>query len=120
MWNYVQGNEGVIVVEDFHPEESFLEVQARVSGPRNRTESITLKQLGPRRYQASLPLWGKGRYQVMAVGTAGDRTDRANGGLILPYSPEYLRFRSDPIVLSTISHRTDGQQLDGQADAEVI
>ena len=30
MWNYVQGNEGVIVIEDFHPEEAFLEIQARV------------------------------------------------------------------------------------------
>lgn len=120
MWNYVQGNEGVIVVEDFHPEDSFLEVKARVTGPRQRVENVTLKQLGPRRYQATVPLWGKGRYQVMAVGSAGDRTDRATGGLILPYSPEYLRFRSDPITIDTITSRTDGQRLDPVTSGEVI
>ena len=120
MWNYVQGNEGVVVVEDFHPEESFLEVKARVTGPRNRSEEITLKQLGPRRYQGTVPLWGKGRYQVVAVGAAGDRTDRATGGLILSYSPEYLRFRSDPIVLDTISRRTEGEQLEASTGADVI
>ncbi len=120
MWSYVQGNEGIVVVEDFHPEEAFLEVQARVTGPRNRTEQITLKQLGPRRYQGTVPLWGKGRYQVMAVGTAGERTDRAHGGLILPYSPEYLRFRSDPIVLGKIADRTEGEQLEADSGAEVI
>ena len=120
MWTYVQGNEGVIVVEDFHPDESFLDVQARVTGPRNRVENLKLKQLGPRRYQGTVPLWGKGRYQVMAVGAAGERSDRAHGGLILPYSPEYLRFRSDPIVLNTISHRTDGAQLDANSTADLI
>lgn len=120
MWNYVQGNEGVVVVEDFHPEESFLEITARVSGPRDRTEQVTLKQLGPRRYQATVPLWGKGRYQVMALGTSGDRTDRATGGLILPYSPEYLRFRSDPITLDTITTRTEGKELDASSTAEQI
>jgi len=120
MWNYVQGNEGVIVVEDFHPEESFLEIKARVTGPRDRSEQVTLKQLGPRRYQATVPLWGKGRYQVMAIGSSGDRTDRATGGLILPYSPEYLRFRSDPITLDTITSRTDGKQLDGNVTTDQI
>ncbi len=120
MWNYVQGNEGVIVVEDFHPEESFLEIKARVTGPRDRSEQVTLKQLGPRRYQATVPLWGKGRYQVMAIGTSGDRTDRATGGLILPYSPEYLRFRSDPITLDSITSRTDGKQLDPNVASDEI
>lgn len=120
MWNYVQGNEGVIVVEDFHPEESFLEVKARVTGPRQRIENVTLKQLGPRRYQGTVPLWGKGRYQVVAVGKAGEREDRATGGLILPYSPEYLRFRSDPITLETITKRTEGKKLDVNASGEEI
>lgn len=120
MWNYVQGNEGVIVVEDFHPEESFLEVKARVSGPRQKVEHVTLKQLGPRRYQATIPLWGKGRYQVVAEGSAGDRQERATGGLILPYSPEYLRFRSDPITIDTITSRTAGQKLEADTKGDEI
>ncbi|MCA9016446.1 MAG: hypothetical protein KDA77_14025, partial [Planctomycetaceae bacterium] len=72
------------------------------------------------RYQASIPLWGKGRYQVMAVGKAGNREDHTNGGFIVPYSPEFLRFRSNPIVLEEIAERTGGQRLDPENAAKVI
>ena len=111
MWTYTSGSEGVIMVEDFHPEESFLDVKARIAGPRGQTESVQLKQIGPRRYQASVSLWGKGRYQVIAQGAAGERTERANGGFIVPYSPEYLRFRSNPIILEEIAKDTGGKVL---------
>jgi uncharacterized membrane protein len=120
LWNYVQANTGVIVVEDFHPEESFLEVRARVTGPRGRVENVQLKPLGPRRYQATLPLWGKGRYQVMAAGVAGDRQEQAHGGFVLSYSPEYLRFRSNPIVLKKIAKATQGALLEADTESETI
>ena len=120
LWTYTSGNEGIIVAEDFHPEEHFLTVEAVVSGPRERSETITLKQVGPRRYQAAIPLWGKGRYQVMAAATAGERKESAIAGFIVPYSPEYLRFRSNPIVLQEIADRTGGQKLSLDAKAEQI
>ena len=121
MWTYTSGNEGVIVVEDFAEKESFLEIQARVSGPRDRTETIALKQVGPRRYQASVPLWGKGRYHVVGVPAGEERKDdRAFGGFIIPYSPEYLRFRSNPLVLKDIVDKTAGATLEPDAKAEDI
>lgn len=120
MWSHTSGNNATIMVEDFHPEESFLNVVARIAGPHDRSETVVLKQVSPRRYQASVPLWGKGRYQVMAVGKAGDREDHANGGFIVSYSPEFLRFRSNPIVLEEIAERTGGQRLNPEKAAEVI
>ncbi|MSR56107.1 MAG: VWA domain-containing protein [Planctomycetaceae bacterium] len=121
MWTYTSGNEGVIVVEDFHEQEQFLEIQARMTGPHDRAETIPLRQTGPRRYQASIPLWGKGRYHIVAAPVAGERTeDRAFGGFIVPYSPEYLRFRSNPLVLKEIAERTGGQELEPDATAEQI
>jgi hypothetical protein len=112
MWSYTSGNEGVIVVEDHHPDETFLQMHARVGGPRERAESVPLKQVGPRRYQATVPLWGRGRYQIMAAPIAGDRdTERALGGFIVPYSPEYLRFRSNPIILEQVQEKTGGRRL---------
>ena len=121
MWTYTSGNEGVIVVEDFSEKESFLEIQARVSGPRDRTETVALKQVGPRRYQASIPLWGKGRYHVVGMPAGEDRKDdRAFGGFIIPYSPEYLRFRSNPLVLNDIVEGTGGKSLEPDAKAEDI
>ncbi len=121
MWTYTSGNEGVIVVEDFAEQESFLEIQARVSGPRERTEYVPLKQVGPRRYQAQLPLWGKGRYHIVAMPAGEDRKDdRAFGGFIIPYSPEYLRFRSNPLILNDIAARTNGALLAADATATDI
>lgn len=121
MWTHTNGNEGVIVVEDFHEQEQFLEVQARVTGPRDRAETIPLKQIGPRRYQASVPLWGKGRYHIVAGPIAGERKDDMTfGGFIVPYSPEYLRFRSNPIVLRDIKDKTGGLELDKESTSKDI
>jgi uncharacterized membrane protein len=112
------GGSGVVLVEDFSPEESFLDVQAEVSGPRERSQTVRLKQTGPRRYEGTFELWGKGRYQVAAAaaGTAAgeERSEQVTGGFVVPYSPEYLRFRSDPEVLRQIAERTGGRILNGK------
>jgi len=112
---FASGGQGVITVEDFAKNESFLDLTARVAGPRGDTITAPLKQIAPRRYQATFPLWGKGRYQVMAAGTGSaggkERNEQALGGFAVPYSAEYLRFRSDPVVLKQIAERTGGRVL---------
>jgi hypothetical protein len=108
------GSTGMIAVEDFDPAGSFLEVSAHVTDPGGRALTVRLKQTGPRRYEGRFPLRGKGRYQVMAVGTGDGRNEQALGGFAVPYSPEYLRFRSDPIVLRTIAEKTGGRMLTGE------
>lgn len=108
------GSGGVISVEDFAGGERFLEMEARVSGPRGESVNVPLRQIGPRRYQGQFPLWGKGRYQVIAAAVsagAEQRPEQAVGGFAVPYSPEYLRFRSDPILLKQIAERTGGRVL---------
>jgi hypothetical protein len=115
-----EGNAGVIIAEDFHPEEMFLDVTATVIGPRDRQETVSLRQVGPRRYQAKMPLWGEGRYQVMVKGRSGERTEQVPAGFIVPYSPEYLRFRSSRIVLDEIARKTGGRVLEGNATAAEI
>ncbi|MFK7818153.1 MAG: VWA domain-containing protein [Planctomycetaceae bacterium] len=170
MWNYVSGNDGVIVVEDFHPESTFLDVQAVVSrldagsrrpGPVKAIETpdvtddykikdedamdnatverakrdfrnaetalgedgratLKLQQVGPRRYQARIPLDGQGRYQVMAVAQGGERKETVQGGMIVPYSPEYLRFESNHVALQEIAAVTGGKVLNPDSGAEDI
>jgi uncharacterized membrane protein len=121
IWTYTNGNEGTIIAEDFHPEERFLDIEAAVSGPRDRSETIKLRQVGPRRYQASLPLWGRGHYQIMTEASDGSSDPETNiVGIIVPYSPEYLRFRADPIVLREIADATGGQELAGDDTADKI
>lgn len=112
---FASGGAGVVSIEDFAKEDTFLDLAAKVTGPRGESATVALKQVAPRRYQGTFPLWGKGRYQVMAAGTgtaAGkERNEQALGGFAVPYSPEYLRFRSDPILLKSIAERTGGRVL---------
>jgi uncharacterized membrane protein len=116
---FAAASTGIVTVEDFAKAETFLEMKARVSGPRGENIEVPLRQVAPRRYQAEFPLWGKGRYQVAAVGVGiggtGDRTTKRNeqafGGFAVPYSPEYLRFKSNPIALKQIAERTGGRVL---------
>lgn len=108
------GGIGYITVEDYHPEESFLEIVANVAGPRDRNETVVLKQIAPRRYQGQIDLWGKGRYQIIVHGEGEGRSERTYGGFIVPYSAEYLRFSSNPLALREIADRTGGRELAGQ------
>ena len=110
---FASGAQGIITVEDFAKADTFLELAARVSGPRGESVNVPLRQTSPRRYQGEFPLWGKGRYQVMAAGADTSRSEQAFGGFAVPYSPEYLRFRSDPILLKQIAERTGGRLLTG-------
>jgi len=111
---FAAGEAGVVLVDDYHPEESMLEVQAQINGPHERQVSVPLKQTGPRRYEGRFPLWGKGRYQVAVAGVGAGRSEQTMGGFVVAYSPEYLRFRSDPIMLRQIAERTGGRILSGQ------
>jgi hypothetical protein len=113
MQSFAEGDEGIIMVEDYHPEESMLEIQAQISGPHERETSLSLKQVGPRRYESRFPLWGKGRYQIALAGVGAGRNEQTMGGFVVAYSPEYLRFRSDPVTLRTIADRTGGRILSG-------
>ncbi|WP_397568635.1 VWA domain-containing protein [Schlesneria sp. T3-172] len=120
MSTHTSGGDAVIVVEDFHPEEGFLEVTAKLAGPNEKSEIVTLKQVAPRRYQATVPLWGHGRYHAIGQGTAGERKDVAFGGFIVPYSPEYLRFRSNRQTLQEVADRTNGRVLSGDPEKDDI
>ncbi len=113
---FANGGQGVINVEDFAQAEAFLELAAKVTGPRGEPVTLPLRQTAPRRYQATFPLTGKGRYQVLVAGTGSGaggvtRREQASAGFAVPYSPEYLRFRSDPMMLKTIADRTGGRVL---------
>ena len=116
---FAAGSRGVVTVEDFAKAESILELKARVNGPRGESFEVPLRQIAPRRYQGEFPLSGKGRYQVAAVGVGisgnGDKTVKRNeqafAGFAVPYSPEYLRFKSNPIALKQIADRTGGRVL---------
>ena len=114
------GGKGLILVEDFDPEGGFLEVVANVRRPDRKEELVTLKQVGPRRYEGNFDVRGEGRYEVSILGQGDDREEKSHGGLMVAYSQEYLRLRSNPIVMKEIAKRTGGEVLSGDEKAEDI
>lgn len=124
---YAEGGQGIIIVEDYAPEASFMNVVAEVEGPREGVQRLALEQVGPRRYEARFPLAGEGRYQVTAVGESaeggiddGPRSERVFGGLMVPYSQEFLRLRADPLTLEQIAEQTGGRVLTGDEEGRDI
>lgn len=124
LWTHISGGEADIVVEDFADGEGldigFTNFTAIINGPDDFSESVRLQQVGPYRYQTRIPLPGQGRYQVIAQGSSDGQTETATGGFIVSYSPEYLRFRSDPIVLEQIRQQTNGQLLNQNSSADDV
>ncbi len=117
---YAAGGTGTILIEDTHPQASFLEIEASVKGPQGRVKTVRLAQSGAGRYEGRFPLWGKGRYQVVAVGAGDGRSESAVAAFAVPYSPEFLRFRADPIVLGQIAEATGGRVLTGNETGEDV
>lgn len=118
--SFAAGSQGVVIAEDHGEDERPLDASALLQGPQG-SSNLKLQQTGPRRYEARFPLQGRGRYRVTAVaqGTGGD-AQRAHGGFAVPYSQEYLRFRSDPITLGRIAQRTGGRMLSGSDAGKVF
>ena len=49
----------MVIVEDYAPEASFMNITAEVEGPRETVQRLVLEQVGPRRYEARFPLEGE-------------------------------------------------------------
>lgn len=125
LWTHVANGEAVIVVEDFADESQrenagFVDLAAIVNGPDDFSATLRLQQVEARRYEARIPIPDQGRYQVIAQGSSTGGAETATGGFIVSYSPEYLRFRSDPITLQQIQQRTNGQLLEPGSPASAV
>ena len=57
---------------------------------------------------------------MIARGSGNGRSESTTGGFIVSYSAEYLRFRSDPIMLKQIQERTGGQRLNANSPADAV
>jgi hypothetical protein len=109
------GTRGFVTVDDNASENRFLDLKASITGPHGQSLELPLEQIASRRYRVMFPLWGKGYYQV-SVSSAGNAEwqtagEHAMGGFALPYSAEYLQFKSNPLLLRQIAERTGGRVL---------
>ena len=108
---HYEGSKATVVIEDFHTNEEFLQIGAKVSSPDGKQGDVEFKQIAPRRYQAVFDLKGEGNYQVAAVAKGPSRSEKVFSSLTIPYSVEYLKFSSNMKDLEMLATQTGGRML---------
>jgi hypothetical protein len=97
---------------------NFLPTEAVVVDPHGVQSSLTLPQVAPGRYQASMPVQNDGFYTLTTTQTEPDGTLVVrSGGFVVPYSPEYAMRATDQNQLAAIARRTGGRLITDPADA---
>jgi Mg-chelatase subunit ChlD len=97
---------------------NFLPTQAVVVDPHGVQSTLSLPQVAPGRYQASMPVQNDGVYTLTATQTAPDGTPLLrSGGFVVPYSPEYAMSATDQSQLDAIARQTGGRLITDPADA---
>ena len=107
----LQDEQARLILDARNPNGDFVngyQVEANIVGPNGESQSVTLKQVAPGRYEADFTPTEQGVYLIHFSGTSADSTDSfaETTGWTLSYSPEYKRLESDPdllVRLATIS-----------------
>jgi hypothetical protein len=111
--------EAVLTVEARGDGEELLNdlmLEATVVGPAGVVENISLRQVGPGRYEVAFFPSVEGAYLIRVTDQAGvqEQTDSQTIGWVLGYSPEYSQLTGDERLLTTISQITGGRDLSAQ------
>lgn len=75
-------------------------------------QDLTLRQVAPGQFQATVPSPATGSYLVqLAASQAGQQLGSTTLGLVVPYSPEYRQREANPELLQTFANETGGRVL---------
>lgn len=105
--------QALLTLDARQPNGEFLngyEVTANIVGPDGETQSMTLRQVAPGRYEALFDPNEQGVYLLRFSGTSTAQTDSFSqtSGWTLSYSPEYKRLDSDPDLLLRLATAAGG------------
>jgi len=97
---------------------NFLPTSALVVDPHGADHRITLPQVAPGRYAATMPVEDDGVYTVQVMQTNADSTVASqSSGFVVPYSPEYRAAGVDQHFLEGLAARTGGRLLHDPEEA---
>lgn len=96
------------------PNGEFLngyQVEANIVAPDGETQSVTLRQVAPGRYEAAFNPKEQGVYLIRSSGTSTTEAGSFSQttGWILSYSPEYKRLDSNPDLLLRLATASGGK-----------
>jgi uncharacterized membrane protein len=108
------GGGALVTVEAAGPDGRYLNglaLEARVVGPGDQVQAVTLAQIAPGRYQGSFAADREGAYflRIAGGGEAGEVAQTA--GWVLSYSPEYLVTEPDHEHLARLAGLSGGKVL---------
>jgi Mg-chelatase subunit ChlD len=109
---------GHLLVETDSPPVTRVDTLARITGPAGDARTVRLAASAPGRFEGTFPANDSGAYLVQVTQrdpTGGEQ--RASGGLVVPYSPEYRAPRPDPQFLARLARAGGGRVLTQPADA---
>lgn len=122
----LRGETAQVILEARSPDGDFLngyEVRANVAAPEGGTQTLTLRQTAPGRYEAEFQPAGPGVYLFRF--DASSKPLESEGGVAetlgwaLPYSPEYRDTKPNPDLLMRLAAQTGGNVVSANA-AEVF
>jgi Mg-chelatase subunit ChlD len=97
---------------------NYLPSQAVVVDPSGAQSTVTLPQVAPGRYEATVPVQADGVYTLTATQTDPNGEEASqSGGFVVPYSPEYGLTSTDQSLLDSLARHTGGKLISDPSDA---
>ena len=117
----IREGELLVTVDAFDPDggfRNFLDGEARVIAPDLTTRPLELRQVGPGRYRAELPVDQDGSWLVGVAMRDGDQVvGQQVVEAVQPYSPEYRKTGLGPVLIAEIGSVGGGGVLSDPAKA---
>ena len=110
----LQDEQARLILDARNPNGDFVngyQVEANIIAPNGESQSVTLKQVAPGRYETEFAPIEQGVYLIHFSGNSADATDSftETTGWTLSYSPEYKRLDSDPDLLLRLATISGGK-----------
>jgi len=110
----IEGERAIVEVEALDTDDSFLNnlgAAAAVLGP-NRSEPLTMQQVGPGRYRGEFPVSKAGSYLVnMNFREGGELVGNLQAAVSVPYAREFRAIKDNFALMQAIASETGGRIL---------
>lgn len=112
----LRGGKGVVTVDALDMNgnfRNFLEFKTTVLAPNLTPQEVTVRQVGPGRYEGAFDANQVGTYMVSLASTDGKNTELTTSGASLSFSPEYAASRSNDDFLEKLARESGGRVAGG-------
>ncbi|MBI3724895.1 VWA domain-containing protein, partial [bacterium] len=104
----VVGETGKVLLDAVDDHGEFIDglsVEGVVRSPKDERTNVTLRQVGPGRYEGDFPAKEVGAYtvSVLTKNKDGKRQHSFTTGMVFPYSEEFKKLKTDRVLLAALA-----------------